>query len=316
MNHQEAYKLLELEQNTTDKDAINAAFRKMAKKYHPDRNKDDPNAENKFKEINTAYQLLSNPVPQQQNPFGNSGGFNVDLGDIFEQTFGRGGFNPFQNVRQSAPQSVAETRISFADSVLGVEKELEIDQNIACKNCNGIGAIKEATDCTNCQGKGHKQANFSRGNVQFVESCQKCMGTGKNHTPCNVCNQKGFSTNKANLKIRIPGGVHNENVLRIPGSLIKINVESDPDMFLNEEGNVVSNIEISLLDALRGISKPVRTVKGEMSLKIPPNIKNGNSVQVLGYGVQGQGSHIFNIRVNYPEDHGVIQELIKVLEDV
>lgn len=310
MNHSEALKLLELNNGATSEE-INNAFRKMAKKYHPDRNKDNPDAELKFKEINTAYQFLNNPQSQQSHFSGHSGGFDVNLQDIFNQTFGFGR-NPFQQVHNAAPQSVSNITISFAESVLGVEKELEIDQNTACKNCNGNGAIKGNTDCGNCQGKGHKQANFSRGNVQFVESCQQCMGTGKNHTPCNACNQKGFSTSRGNIKIGIPGGVMDGNVLRIPGSLIRIHVESDPDMSVDGEGNVVSDVEISLLNALKGISKPVRTVKGEMNLKIPPKIKNGNSVQVHGYGVQGKGSHIFNISVNYPEN---VEKLIMVLEE-
>src|ERR1700748_1077412 len=211
MNRQEALRLLELN-NDADENAINNAFRKLAKKYHPDRNKNDPNAETKFKEINSAYQYLNNPQPEH-NPFsGHSGGFDVNLQDIFNQTFGGFGRNPFQNVHNSPPQSVSDTTISFAESVLGVEKELEIDQNNACKNCNGNGAIKGNTDCANCGGKGQKQANFQRGNMVFVQSCEKCMGTGKNHTPCNVCNQKGFSTNRGNVKVRIPGGVQNGNV--------------------------------------------------------------------------------------------------------
>jgi len=305
MNSQQAHSILGLDQNA-DKDEINNAFRQLAKKYHPDRNKDNPEAENKFKEINSAYQYLNNPQPEHS--YQQSGNFHVDMNDIFSQMF-RGGNNPFQQHKQ-APQSVAYVSINFAESVLGVEKDIEIDQNIICKDCQGNGCVPSVDDCKVCNGKGVKQANFSRGNMQFIEQCGKCKGSGKNLTPCNTCSNQGYTSNRVNIKIGIPGGVMNGNVLRIPGSLIKIAVESDPDMSI-EEYNVISNIEISLLDALKGISKAVRTVKGEMNLKIPANIKNGNSVQVHGYGVQGQGSHIFNVSVKYPDN---TEELIKVLE--
>lgn len=306
MNRSEALSLLELNNDATSDD-IQVAFRKLAKKYHPDRNKDNPEAEAKFKEINSAYQYLNNPQPERHT---HSSG-NMDMNDIFSQMF-RGG-NPFQNMRPQAPQSVGYTTITFAESVLGTEKEIEIDQNKICKDCSGKGCIQESSDCGVCGGSGHKQAAFSRGNVQFIETCGRCQGTGKNLKPCNSCpNQCGFTSTKEKIHVRIPGGVQNDNVLRIPGSLIKINVVPDADMTLVEY-DVVSNIEISLLEALKGVSKPVRTVKGEMNLKIPANIKNSNSVQVHGYGVNGQGSHIFNVKVNYPENDK-IEELIKVLE--
>lgn len=309
MNKQQALSLLELN-NDASSDDINNAFRKLAKKYHPDRNKDNPEAEAKFKEINSAYQYLNNPQPER-----NQSTHNVDMNDIFNQMF-RNNRNPFQQHRQ-APQSVAYTTITFAESVLGTEKDIEIDQNKICPVCLGNGFTQDSGNCGVCGGRGQKTANFSRDNMVFIESCGKCHGTGKNLKPCNTCNnQCGYTSTKANIHVRIPGGVQNENVLRIPGSLIKINVVPDPDMNLVDY-DVISDIEISLLDALKGVSKPVRTVKGEMSLKIPPNIKNGNSVQVHGYGVDDKnghvGSHIFNVRVNYPENDK-IEELIKVLE--
>ena len=312
MNSQEAYKILGLEDGA-DKEAINNAFRQLAKKYHPDRNKDNPEAENKFKEINSAYQYLNNPQPEHN--FSGSG--SVNMQDFINQAFRNGGFggfggNPFQNMHQ-VPHSVGYVTITFVESVLGVEKELEIDQNISCNDCQGNGFKQSGGDCGVCKGSGQKKADFSRGNMVFIQPCNKCHGTGKNLTPCNSCpNQCGYTTSKVSVKVGIPGGVVDGNVLRIPNGLIKISVAPDPDMSL-VEGNVVSNIEISLLEALKGVSKKVRTVKGEMNLKIPSKIKNSNSVQVYGYGVNGQGNHIFNVKVNYPENDK-IEELIKILE--
>ena len=307
MNTQEALKILELSPGASKED-IQAAFRKAAKTHHPDRNKDDPNAETKFKEINSAYQYLNNPQPERQsfnqNPFNQSHG-PVNISDFFP---GFGGGNPFQN---QIPASISTVSISFFDSVLGVEKDVEIIQNYPCNNCKGMGSIATVDICKRCNGAGQKQAGFSRGNMVFIEPCENCRGTGKNQNPCSTCNQQGFQSRNVTARVRIPGGVVNDNMLRIPGGALRILVASDPDMVL-EGADVVSNINISLLDALKGTLKTVRTVKGDMNLKIPPLIKNSDSVKVSNYGVpEHNGSHIFNITVGYPDD---TSKLIEFLE--
>jgi DnaJ-class molecular chaperone len=309
MNTQEALKLLELQENAT-KEEIQSAFRKMAKKHHPDLNKDDPEAEAKFKKINEAHQLLTNPKPQ--NNRGNQE--NPGWQDIFNQHFGGmpfGGRN--QHLHQvQVPTTVISVNLTFAESVLGCTKDIITDQYIHCADCNGTGGFKLADDCKYCNGQGNRQANFSRGNIVFMQPCDKCNGTGKQLKQCNPCSGKGYVTKNGPVNLTIPGGLVNGNVLRTHGTILQVSVESDPDMILRE-GDVVSTIELSLLEALEGTKRTVRTIKGEMSLKIPAKVKNKDNIVVHGYGVPSvNGSHIFDVRINYPEN---VDSLIELLEN-
>lgn len=313
MNTQEAFKLLELN-NSASKEEINTAFRKMAKKYHPDINKDNPDAEVKFKEINSAYQLLTNPKANSghhHSPNDNADWQNIN--DIFNQHFG--GFkknNSNIHVVNLPPTSVA-VNLTFVESVLGCDKVLNIDRNYHCADCSGSGAFKQADDCKLCKGSGHKQAGFSRGNVVFMTNCDVCKGTGKLLEICKPCSGKGYITKNEQTTLNIPGGVLDNVMLRTREIILHIRVAADPDMKL-EEADVVSNIELSLLDAIKGIKLNVRTIKGDMKLKIPAGVKNKDVVVVQGYGVpSANGSHIFNVSVNYPENNA---KLIEALEDL
>lgn len=308
MNSQEALKLLELDQNSNpSKEDINNAFRKMAKKYHPDKNKDDPAAEAKFKEINSAYQLLTNPRPQHNQQESRN------WEDVFAQHFGGMPFNVGRSQLHTVqlPVVIVSVTLNFAESVLGCDKEVTIDRHFHCSDCKGAGQSILADDCKHCNGKGHKQANFTRGNVTIMQSCEHCSGIGKNLKKCDICSSKGYSTSNGSVTLNIPGGLVNGNVLRTHGMILQVEVISDPDMIL-KEGNVVTTLELSLLEALKGTKKTVRTIKGEMNLKIPPKVKNKDNIMVQGYGVPSvNGSHIFDIKVNYPEN---IDGLIQFLE--
>lgn len=306
MNSQEAYKLLELDQSSNPtKDDVQAAFRKMAKKYHPDKNKDDPTAEAKFKEINSAYQLLTNPRPQQNNQESHN------WQDIFAQHFGgRPNISNYHPV--NIPVTVTSVTIDFAESVLGCTKEVIIDKHAHCSDCQGTGSFVLTDNCKHCKGAGSKQSNFTRGNVFFLQPCEHCKGTGKDLKKCDTCSGKGFFTKNGPVSLNLPGGLQNGMVLRTHEMMLQVTVLSDPDMVLRE-GDVVTTLELSLLDALKGTKKTVRTIKGEMNLKIPPKVKNKDNIVVQGYGVpNANGSHIFDIKVNYPENVDKIIEMLEV----
>lgn len=306
MNSNDAYKLLELSPGASA-DEIQAAFRKMAKKYHPDRNKDDPNAENKFKEINSAYQLLTNPRPQHNNHQENN-----NWQDIFQQHFGGMPFGKNNQLRPvQIPVILVSVTLNFAESVIGCDKEVTIDRHIHCQDCKGSGQFILTDNCKYCNGQGHRQAGFSRGNVTFMQSCEHCMGAGKDLKKCDTCLGKGYSTSNGSVNLNIPGGLVNGNVLRTHGMILQVEVTPDPDMILRE-GDVVTTLELSLLEALKGTKKTVRTIKGEMNLKIPAKVKNKDNIVVQGYGVPSvNGSHIFDVKINYPEN---IDKLIEFLE--
>jgi DnaJ-class molecular chaperone len=309
MNIQEALNLLNLQEGAT-KEEIQASFRKLAKKHHPDLNKDDPEAEAKFKKINEAKEFLINPKPQNNRNAQQNTGWQ----DIFYQHFGGmpfGGRNQELHPVQ-IPTTVISVNLTFAESVLGCEKNITTDQFIHCSDCNGTGGHKLTDDCKYCNGQGNRQANFSRGNVVFMQPCDKCNGTGKQLKKCDTCVGKGYSTKSGPVNLTIPGGVINGNVLRTHGTILQVSVELDSDMIL-KDGDVVSTLELSLLEALKGTKRTVRTIKGEMSLKIPAKVKNKDNIVVQGYGVpEAGGSHVFNIKVNYPES---IENVIQFLEN-
>ncbi len=309
MNSQEALDLLELQEGAT-KEQISSAFRKMAKKYHPDLNKDDPEAEAKFKKINEAQELLTNPKPQNNR----NNQQNVNFQDIFATHFGGmpfGGRNQELHPVQ-IPTTVISVNLTFAESVLGCTKDITTDQFIHCSDCNGSGGHKLTDDCKYCSGQGNRQASFSRGNVVFMQPCDRCNGTGKQLKKCDACTGKGYIKKSGPVNLTIPGGLVNGCVLRTHGTMLQVSVESDPDMTLRE-ADVVSTIELSLLEALKGVKRTVRTIKGEMNLKVPAKVKNKDSIVVHGYGVPSvNGSHIFDVRINYPEN---VDNIIELLEN-
>jgi molecular chaperone DnaJ len=314
MNKIEALNLLELEQNSNPSESdIQTAFRKLAKKYHPDINKNDPEAESKFKKINEAKDYLLNPQPERNQMPGAGGyGFDINFQDIFAQNFGGMPFGQNQQLRPvQLPTIVIPVTIDFSESVLGCDKNIVTDQHFHCQNCRGAGQIKQADNCKHCNGKGMKQAAFTRGNMTFMSACDVCNGVGKQLNKCDSCSGKGFTTQNGSVTLSIPGGVVNGAILRNHQMILQITVNSDPDMRLERE-NVITTLELSLLEALKGTKKTVRTVKGEMNLKIPPKVKNKDNIMVHGYGVPSAGgSHIFDVRINYPEN---VDNLIEFLE--
>lgn len=316
MNRREAFNILGLSETAT-KDEINAAFRKLAKEHHPDKNPNNPDAESKFKEINSAYQLLQKePEPDSQEHF--------SWGNPFQTIF----TSFFTKKRQPAAKQppTVDIKISFNESVLGCDREIEYDRFEKCINCDGNGVEVQAAPCKTCNGNGFKHANFQRGNVKFMSACSDCDGSGHQTNDCDTCNGNAGNYKKSKLKINLPGGLQNQQIVRVSGGghfassdflnltgygdlFLRVSVEPDPDMIL-EDRNVISSLSITLLEALTGTVKKVRTVKGEVSLKVKPKIKHREKLSLRGYGVNG-ADHLFVIDIQYPEDCTKIIELLK-----
>lgn len=342
MNISEAYKILELETNATE-EQLKKQFKKLAVKYHPDVNK-DPEAENKSKEISEAYNLLSKHLEQNKNPFN----FNPFANQGFDP-FGEPGFNPFKynsvgydysDFISAKTNYFTDTNINynlnltFVESVLGKQVEISVDRKIKCDICLGSGQKITSEECQDCQGKGIKPSTVKTGKTTatFISPCLTCYGSGKKHVQCTCL--KGRVENKSTYKVDIPGGVINDTTIRLRGVghykgtgsygdiLLQVHVESDPDMKLeyisSEDGflqtsKVVSSVNISLLEAIEGCSKTVRTVLGEKSIEIKPQSKNKDVIVLSGYGVEKSGDHIITIQVNYPES--ILEDLIKFLKE-
>ena len=256
MAKRDYYEVLGVNKNATDEE-LKKAYRKLAKKYHPDANPDNKKeAEAKFKEVNEAYETLSDPQKRRmydqfgpdgpqgfggtggQGPFGNGGyysytssGFNGfddfgDLGDIFSSFFGGGFGGRSSSRRQNGPRKGADLNatidITFEQSYLGVEKEIVINRNEECQTCHGTGAKPgtTVTKCAVCNGTGQvKQVqNTILGQMQTTRTCSNCHGTGEViKEPCQECGGRGKVRKQPKIKIKIPAGIDNEQTVVLRG---------------------------------------------------------------------------------------------------
>lgn len=316
------YEVLGVEKNADDA-AIKKAYRVLAKKYHPDMNPGDAEAEKKFKEASEAYAILSDPEKRRQyDQFGHAafeggaggaggfGGFDfggADFSDIFGDIFGdlfgggsrrgRAGQGPMKgmNIRKSV-------RITFEEAVFGCEKEIEVILKDPCPKCSGTGA-KPGTSpetCPKCGGKGqvvYTQQSFF-GTVQNVQTCPDCHGTGKIiREKCPDCSGTGYVSNKKKIAVTIPAGIDNGQSVRIrekgePGVnggprgdlLVEVNVSRHP-IFQRQDMHIFSTVPISFAQAAIGADIRIKTVDGEVLYNVKPGTKTDTKVRLKGKGV-------------------------------
>jgi len=321
MDIKEAYSILGVDESISDEE-LKKKYKELAYKYHPDRNKDEPD---KLKSINEAHQLIQNykkhPEQYQQAAgFHNAGfwGNFQDIGDVF--------FNAtdFFNKRPQISNINLSVDISFHEAVLGCSKEISYNRNIKCNSCKGAGHIKTGNGCTNCDGFGR---TISSGNGMIIQSsCNKCFGRGVKQNKCNTCNSKGHIEEKRTGNINIASGTKNGEILRLisqgnfAGSgmlgdtysdvFITVNVAPYQDMSLKDK-DVHSTISISLLEALKGVDMEIETVYGKRDITIPPKSKHCDQIKIGGCGVKNSnGYHIVNLNLKYPEDTDAIIKLL------
>lgn len=305
MNLQEACSILELSPEVSAEDA-KKRYRELTKKFHPDVNK-DPGAEDRFKKINEAYRCFSDgpeKVEQEENPFE--------------------GFNPFtvfnnnrQNLKQVEHISL-HTTISFQESILGCKKEFKFNRKGKCAQCHGQGVLILNNNCTKCYGRG--QIIEKQNNMIIARTCDQCMGR-RQSTSCVMCQASGMIETEVSVNVTIPGGIQNNNILRLSGmghyvgSMLNIDQYSDAHLRVlvtPTEGlrlvdrDVVSDISISLLEALVGTNKTVNTVTGQKEIVIPPLSKNKEEIIIPNLGVGGVGSHKVILQVEYPENISIL----------
>lgn len=306
MNLQEARKILGLSDSSSLDDA-KKKYKELSKKFHPDVNK-DPNAEERFKEINAAYDRIKkgdDPINFQnshQDPFS---GFNPFTG------FGNMGRS--KTYQENAFHISLNTNISFKESVKGIKKEISFSRKIKCDSCNGQGIYKIHNGCEKCNGMG--TITRQQGNMIFTQTCDKCHG--KNNTnSCNTCSGKGYVQSESTVQIKIPGGVVSGNILALHGmgnyvgsfmmddqytdAHLQINVEKS-NLSLNDK-DVISNLNISLHDAVIGCSKIVETIDGEKEIDIKPLSKHKDEVILPNMGVPPMGSQKVILNVSYPDN--------------
>ena len=331
------YEVLGVEKNANDA-ALKKAYRALAKKYHPDTNPGDADAEKKFKEASEAYAVLSDPDKRRQyDQFGHAafdgsgggGGFDfsgMDFGDIFGDIFGDffgGGSRRSSNGPMKGANLRASVRITFEEAVSGCEKELELVLKDECQECHGSGAKPGTTpeNCPKCGGKGKvmftQQSLF--GMMQNVQTCPDCRGTGKViREKCPHCHGNGYIANRKKISVSIPAGIDSGQSVRIrekgePGVnggprgdlLVEVVISSHP-IFQRQDMNIFSTAPISFAQAALGGEIRISTIDGDVLYTVKPGTQTDTRIRLKGKGVPSlrnkniRGDHYVTLVVQVP----------------
>jgi molecular chaperone DnaJ len=305
-------------------DDIKKSYRRMAMKYHPDKNPDDKQAEEKFKECAEAYEVLSNPEKRQRyDQFGHDGlrGMGMrdyshmkwqDIGSIFEDVFGGFGGGGFGDIfgrgggaRRQGPSRGYDlettVELSLEEIATGTTKTIDFTRQDTCESCSGSGSAKGKSPgkCPHCGGSGQVQAAGLGGLFQMVSTCRRCGGSGQVITdPCKKCRGTGTVAKKRTVEIKIPAGVHEGQGIRVgnegePGRnggprgdlYCYVRVTAHP--FLMRDGNnLVTTVPISFTQAALGAMIDVPTLDGTRQLKVPAGTQYGSVFRIKGRGLK------------------------------
>lgn len=315
MKVKEAYSILELEETATLEEA-KKQFRKMSKKLHPDNKETGDEA--KFKQINEAYQIISDPKKAEREDLHWNQPSHAAWGNTpFTNPFGR------TKVYFSQPASV-RTTVSFSESVLGCQKEIKLNRTIKCANCSGEGFVSINNGCPDCGGRGTRIVY--QGNMIITMQCGKCAGRQASES-CKTCQTKGVVEAESILQVNIPGGVINGNTLILRGvgnfagafgphdqytdAHLMVHVTPEPGLSIEGE-DVVSSVEMPLQEALAGCKKIVKTIDGYRDVDIKPLSRHKDEVIIPHLGVNRKGNQRVVLDVKYPTD---VSKLIEILND-
>ena len=324
MAKRDYYEILGVKRNA-DAEEIRKAYRKLAVKYHPDKNPGDHTAEERFKELGEAYEALSDPQkraaydqyghaafdPRQRAGRGFSGGFGGgfhDPFDIFREVFGAGGGGIFESIfgggpDPSTPQRGDDLRydleIALEEAALGCEKEISVRKLDRCEACDGAGSEhgSKMRACQTCGGRG--QVLMSRGIFSIAQTCPNCRGAGRIlERPCKSCNGEGRRERSSKIKLRIPAGVDGGSRLRSsgngeaglrggpPGDLYVMLHLKPHEIFQREGDDLLCDVPVNFVQAALGAEIEVPTLDGRAMIKIPPGTQSHSTFRVKGRGVK------------------------------
>lgn len=317
------YEILGVSKGATDEE-IKKAYRKLAKQYHPDMNPDDKASESRFKEVNEAYEMLSDKEKRAKyDQFGHAGvdpnfgaggfggGFDmgdIDLGDIFGSFFGGGfgGFGAQQQQRANTPQRGESLRaaltITFEEAAFGCEKEIELTRTETCEECHGSGAQPGTTaeTCPDCRGAGVVRIQRGGGSFSFSTSapCARCRGTGKIvHSPCKSCGGAGSVRKKRRISVTIPAGIDEGQAVSLrsqgnagknggPSGDLIVGVHIKPHPKFQRDGTTVLYEQpISFYQAAVGAELEIPTIDGKVKYTLPAGTQSGTTFRLRGKGI-------------------------------
>lgn len=320
-----------------DQDKIKKAYRKLAKKHHPDRNKDDPQASEKFKEISEAYEILSDPDKRARyDQYGHSG---INEDDFNFDDFARGGFGGFDDIfdmffggdaarrQRRGPQRGSDLQyrleISFEEAAKGTKKEITIPRTEECSTCGGSGA-KPGSDvrtCPRCNGRGQIRVNQRTpfGQITQARTCDRCDGTGEIVSePCPDCEGTGKVRRHRNLTVNIPAGVDTGSKLRMSGEGeagdrgaasgdLYIIIKVKPHEIFDRKGDdIYCEVPINFVQAILGDEIQVPTLDGKVKFKIPEGAQPGTTFRLKNKGIPhlngyGNGDEYIKAKVVIPK---------------
>jgi molecular chaperone DnaJ len=322
MSKRDYYEILEVSKSASA-DELKKAYRKMAIKYHPDKNPGDKAAEEKFKEAAEAYEVLSDPQKKARyDQFGHAGmagshagggfggGHSMDdifsqFGDIFGGAFGGGGFGGGgrggRRVQRGSNLRI-KVKLTLEEIATGVEKKLKVAKYVSCDKCNGSGAHNSGSmsTCGTCRGSGqvHRIMNTMLGQMQTSATCPQCNGEGQIITDkCKSCHGDGIVRGEDVVTVKIPVGVHEGIQLSvngkgnaaprggIPGDLIVVIEEAEHEHFMREGNNLFYEQHISIVDAAMGTQVDVPTLDGKARIKVESGTQSGKVLRLKGKGI-------------------------------
>jgi molecular chaperone DnaJ len=339
-NKRDYYEVLGLTKGASDDD-IKKAYRKLAKQHHPDLHPNEKGAEARFKEVNEAYEVLSDKDKKDRydqyghagvdpnfgagQGFGDYGDMGFDLGSIFESFFG-GGMGGGRS--RTAPQKGENIRVnltlSFEEAAFGCEKEISVGRIEDCSDCGGTGAQTGTTaeTCSQCSGTGtvRTQQRTVLGMMSSSAPCQKCGGTGKIiHSPCNTCKGKGKVKRQKTIKVKIPAGIDNGQAISMRGQghvglnngpagdlYVAVNIRAHA-LFERDGTSVLCEIPISFVQAALGAELEVPTLDGKVKYTVPEGTQTGTVFRLKGKGIPnlngfGRGDQFVTVVVETPRN--------------
>lgn len=328
MDKRDYYEVLGISKSATI-DEIKSAYRKKAKEYHPDLNKDNPSAEEKFKEVQEAYSILSDESKRKMyDQYGHAGvsgsgpstdgfggfqgfdGAGFDFGDIFDSVFG-GGFSSSFGGRQSGPRPqrgndvLMRMDLTFEEAIHGCEKKFNIDVVENCSKCHGHGGF-DSEECSTCRGKGTitQQQQTILGSFMSTTTCPDCHGAGTTYKrKCSECSGKGKVKTNKKITINIPEGINTGDRQRVsgkgnPGSNGGENgdlyiefIVDEHDYFVRDGDDIYIEVPLTLTEAILGCKKEIPTIYGNVKLNVSAGTNSGDKERIKGKGVDNKYRH-------------------------